>query len=127
MGIDIDVERHAALIRRDGQIRLRWQQSFVDLFFANFEFLQEASKRIWQVPFRNRCIPVLSAEDLAVCKVLFNRTKDWADLEATFAVQGARLGVAYIRHWLHLIVGADDARVRRFEALVADVRHSDRI
>lgn len=117
IGVTIDMTRDVALIRRDGQIRLRWDQIPVDLFFATFEFLDACRDRVRRVPFEGREIPILSPEDLAVCKVAFNREQDWLDLRKMVAIQGERLDAAYIREWLTIILGADDPRTRRFEAL----------
>lgn len=59
LGVLVDMERDAARIRRDGQIRLRWDRMAVDLFSANFEFLDTCRDRLWRVPFEGREIPIL--------------------------------------------------------------------
>lgn len=118
LGVTVDEERDAALIRRDGQIRLDWDPVKVDLFFATIEFLVACHGRIWHVPYGSEQIPVLSAEDLAVCKIAFNREKDWLDLREVVIVQGEQLDTAYIMHWLGLILGLDDPRTQRFQALL---------
>lgn len=119
LGISIQPERDLSLIERDGQIRLSWDQIMVDLFFMNFSFLESSRDRIWLVPFAGRTIPILSAEDLIVCKVAFNREKDWLDLKEVAAIQRDRLDLQYIRHWLTEILGTEDSRIDRFEDLVA--------
>jgi hypothetical protein len=119
IGVEVDWSRDATLIQRDGQIRLKWDGILVDLFFATFEFLESAGKRIKVVPFADQTIPVLSAEDLVVCKVAFNREKDWFDLREIVRIQGARLDLTYINHWLKSF-GEDDPRAARFQALVAE-------
>ena len=118
IGVTVEMARDVGLIRRDGQIRLRWEHVPVDLFFATFDFLEACRDRVRRVPFEGREIPILSAEDLAVCKVAFNRGKDWLDLRQMVAIQGERLDVSYIRRWLHEILGADDPRTQRFESLL---------
>ncbi|MBI2761260.1 MAG: nucleotidyltransferase [Chloroflexi bacterium] len=117
IGVEVEWSRDATLIQRDGQIRLRWDGILVDLFFATFEFLESAGNRVKVVPFTGESIPVLSAEDLVVCKVAFNRDKDWLDLREIARVQGPRLDVAYIEHWLKTF-GEDDPRTARFQALI---------
>ncbi len=119
LGVSIDEEQDAAIIRRDGQIRLTWDAIIVDLFFATFDFLTNCRDRVLWVPFGDDEIPILSAEDLAVCKIAFNREKDWLDLREMAAIQGEKLDVPYIRRWLGVILGVDDPRTRRFEALVS--------
>lgn len=66
----------------DGQVRLRWGDNPVDLFFSTVDFHDVAATRIRDVPFERASIPVLSATDLAVCKALYGRGKDWVDIEA---------------------------------------------
>lgn len=122
LGVAVEFDRDAKLIRRDGQIRLRWPPTVVDLFFMTFEFLEAASQRIVTVPLTaGISIPILSAEDLIICKVAFNRGKDWLDLEAIVQVQTGRLDRVYLDHWL---AGAmnDDERVQRFNALAEQYR-----
>lgn len=118
IGFAIDVERDVALIRRDGQVRLRWDDVPVALFFATFAFLDACRDRVRPVRFEGRQIPILSPEDLVVYKIAFNREKDWLDLRQMVAIRGERLDVGHIRRWLHEILGADDPRTRRFESLI---------
>jgi hypothetical protein len=68
------------LAKRDGQVRLWWDETPVDLFFAYHPFHRAASERIVVVPFEGVEIPVLSCTDLAVFKALFARRRDWADI-----------------------------------------------
>ena len=84
----VDCPRDAgAQLARDGQGRLWWDDTPVDLFFNTDEFHEEAARRTQTVTFFGTAIPVLSALDLAVFKALFDRTKDWADIEAMFAAR----------------------------------------
>jgi hypothetical protein len=59
---------------------------------------------------------VLSAEDIAICKIAFNRDKDWGDLREIVRIQGKRLDRGYIEHWLAMF--GEDPRVERFHALL---------
>lgn len=61
----------------------------------------------------------LSAESIAVFKLLFFRAKDLVDLERLIAVQGADLDGAYVRRWLVDMMGDDDERVLRWDAMRA--------
>ncbi len=82
------VERPAGAstqLASDGQGRLWWDDTPVDLFFNTDAFHDEAALRTQTVEFFGTAIPILSALDLAVFKALFDRTKDWADIEAMFA------------------------------------------
>src|SRR5207237_795903 len=66
---------------RDGQCRAWWDDTAVDLFFAYNEFHAAMRRRTQLVPFLDGEIRILAPEHLAVCKVVFDRPKDWLDLE----------------------------------------------
>jgi hypothetical protein len=71
------------------------------------------------VPFGEDAeIPILSAEDLAVFKVIFDRPKDWIDLAELLYAQGERFDARYTLEWLSRILAPDDPRLRRFTELV---------
>jgi hypothetical protein len=108
-----DVER----VRRDGQVRVFWDRTPLDLFFSTHEFHRHASRRALVVPFAGAHLPILSALDLAVFKAFFSRTKDWADLEA-MAEAGTVDGPA-VTGWLTELLGPDDHRVERMRAVLA--------
>ena len=75
-------EAQSSELAREGQVRLWWGQTPVDLFLNNTEFHEELASRIRWESFAGSALPFLSCFDLAVFKAFFNRTKDWADLEA---------------------------------------------
>jgi hypothetical protein len=60
----------------------------------------------------------LSAEAIAVFKLLFFRGKDVVDLERLAAVR-PELDCAYVRRWIVDMMGEDDERTRRWDAIVA--------
>ncbi len=96
------------------QVRLWWDSTPIDVFFAADRFHQEVSLRCRRVPFEGRGINVLSAEDLAVFKAMFDRTKDWADIEAMVESDAIDLQLAADR--LARLLGSDP-RVSRLRAL----------
>lgn len=98
-------------VARDGQVRLWWDTTPVDLFFANHPFHAAAAGRLRRVPFEGATIPVLGCTDLAVFKAFFDRTKDWADIEAMLDV-GA-LDVVELRRTLVELLGEADQRIER--------------
>ena len=63
----------------------------------------------------NTRVTLLSCLDLAVFKVFFNRTKDWADLEAMLSA--GSLDVPQVRAIIAQYMGGDDARVARLDTL----------
>lgn len=106
-----------AAIERDGQVRLWWDTTPVDLFFNTTEFHERAADRSRFEPFLGRELPFLSCRDLAVFKAFFNRTKDWADLEAMH--EAGTLDVDAVVGVLVRLLGADDDRVQRLLELAA--------
>lgn len=122
LGVAIDEQEALSSIARDGQVRLDWAGTPLDLFFA-YDALHDACReRARRADFLGTTISVLSAEDLVVFKVLFNRRKDWADVEQILHAQGPLFDAAYVRAWLHRIVGSTDSRASAFEALVLETR-----
>jgi len=69
-------------VERDGQTRLFWDGVPVDVFLNNLPLHEEVANGVVWVPLEGREIPVLDCASLVVFKSLFNRTKDWADIEA---------------------------------------------
>jgi hypothetical protein len=104
-------------MRSAGQIRLDWDGTFVDLFFAYQPFHDVCRTRARDVLFGELAMKVLSGEDIVLFKLLFNRPHDWTDIERVVAVQGPALDREYIRQWLVSFVGQDDGRVERFDEL----------
>lgn len=110
-------EDDVAVIARDGQARLWWDETPVDVFFNTTDFHRDAATRVRWEPIAEVDLPFLACRDLAVFKAFFNRTRDWADLEEMEAVgtldSETVLGV--LVHYL----GGDDERVARIRALTA--------
>jgi nucleotidyltransferase AbiEii toxin of type IV toxin-antitoxin system len=108
-------------ILSDGQVRLHWGVTPIDLFFAYDPFHFHAAGRVRRVPFGNEAIHILAPEDLMVCKVVFNRRKDWLDIEQMLLLTAGTLDVDDVRRWIVKIVGDDDERIRHFERTVQEV------
>lgn len=109
-----DIEHDASSVARihaDGQVRLWWGRTPLDLFFPQHLLHQVVAGRVVTMPLGSGAIPVLSATDLTIFKALFDRTKDWADIEEMLAFGSP--DVAEALAWLTEIVGADDPRVAR--------------
>lgn len=104
-----------ALLVRDGQARLWWGTTPIDLFLNTTGFHEELATRVRWEPFAGRDLPFLACGDLAVFKAFFNRTKDWADLEAMR--DAGALDVPTVVGTLARFLGADDERVLRLLAL----------
>jgi hypothetical protein len=102
--------------QRSDQVRLWWESTPIDVFFAADAFHFEVAERCRVVPFEGRRIRVLCAEDLAVFKAMFDRTKDWADIEAM--VESAAIDVHLAADRLGELLG-NDPRVERLRSLTA--------
>ena len=98
----------------DEQVRLWWDDTPVDLFFAADPFHAEVARRCRAVPFAGRTIRVLCAEDLAVFKAMFDRPKDWVDIDQMARVRA--VDPPAIAATVYEILGCD-ARVERLLAL----------
>jgi hypothetical protein len=93
----------ADLLPTDG-LRCPWDDTHVDLFFPyDPEFFASVERRVECHAFENSegrlvDLPFLSAEDLCVFKVILDRQKDWADIEAMLDEEP--LDLAYVQRWL---------------------------
>jgi hypothetical protein len=67
---------------REGQTRLWWDDTPIDVFLKSHPFHDAVAAGVTWVPLEQRQIPVLDCASLVVFKALFNRTRDWADIEA---------------------------------------------
>jgi hypothetical protein len=114
IGAEAPPESESIRLRRDGQARIRWGATPVDLFFSYDAFHDACMERRRVFPFgQGETIHVLAAEDLLVFKAIFDRDKDWRDIaEIVFAV-GHELDADWIESWLERIVGRQDERYRR--------------
>lgn len=108
-----------AAVRRDGQVRVFWDDTPVDLFFSTAPFHDRAARHARDVPFAGSTIPILGADELLVFKALFDRRKDWADIEEMVRAGTADTHVAM--GWLVDLLGADDERVGRLRDLVHEL------
>jgi hypothetical protein len=106
-----------AAVERDGQCKLRWSDTPIDLFFA-YDDLHEAMRRaVRREPFGQDKISVLSPEHLIMCKTIFNRPKDWLDIEQML-ICVEELDASEVRSWLTRVLGSDDPRSERFERML---------
>jgi hypothetical protein len=116
LGVDDEVDAKA--LQRDGQCRLWWGRTPVDLFFAYDEVHTAMRQAVRRAPFGDTRIPILAPEHLIVCKAVFDRPKDWLDIEQMLVATG-EIDVAEIERWLDRIAGDADPRTQRFAELVA--------
>jgi len=116
LGVSVDTD--LAALERDGQVRLWWDRNPVDLFFSYDPFHEEMRRSTRRVPFAETTIPILAPEHLAVCKAMFNRPKDWIDIEQIL-VAANPLDVPEIEAWLEAMAGERDERLARLREIAA--------
>lgn len=121
IGVDMDRRETLALARRDGQARVRWGRTPLDLFFAYDPFHDACQTARRMVPFGDAQIPILAPEHLVVCKTVFDRRKDWIDIEQVLFMTAAELDVDELVLWVDRLVGHDDRRATRLWGLVSAI------
>ena len=94
-----------------GQVRVWWDETPIDVFLDVHDFHREVAAGTRIVPFAGTDIPVLGCVELVVFKAFFNRTKDWADLEAM--QEAGTLDVPAVAGVLATFLGGDDDRIAR--------------
>ena len=107
----------ADIISREGQVRLWWDDTPVDLFLDYAPLHAQAARGSRDVPFAGRQIRVLGPVELVLFKALFDRPKDWVDI-ATVVDAGA-VDRDHVRDGLTALLGNDDPRVERWDALTS--------
>ena len=105
-----DVQR----LESEGQVRIWWEKTPLDLFLNSTPYHAQLWQRIRWEYFASERLPFLSCLDLAVFKAFFNRTRDWADLEAM--QEAGTLDVEQVRHVLVEYLGHDDERIVKLMA-----------
>jgi hypothetical protein len=106
-GVVLSGERLERL-ERDGQVRLRSGATPVDVFLSVLPFHDHTAEHVRLVPFEGRTIPVLSCAALAVFKAMFDRPRDWVDIEAM--VEAQSFDADEVRDWIKDMMG-DDRRI----------------
>jgi hypothetical protein len=109
-----------AKVERDGQVRLMWSDTPVDVFMNNVPFHDEAQAGVREVEFMGRRIPVLGCTALAIFKAMFDRTKDWGDIEEM--LRAGTVDVPAVEGWLAEMAGAGSERTARLARVVAGER-----
>jgi hypothetical protein len=108
LGVDVEVDEKE--LERDGQVRIWWERNPVDLFFSYDPFHDEMRRSARKVPFNGGTISILSPEHLTVCKAMFDRPKDWLDIEQIL-VATSPFDSEEVKSWLMRMVGEDNPRV----------------
>ena len=100
--------------RSEGQVRVVWNDTPIDVFFNTHAFHSRAEEAIRVVPFETTTIPVLGCSSLIVFKAMFDRTRDWADIEDMIA---AGVDASGALADLNQVLGKDP-RTKRLASLI---------
>jgi hypothetical protein len=108
-------KKDIAKVKRDGQARLDWDGTPIDVFLNNIPLHRAVAAAVVWVPLEGREVPVLDCASLVIFKAFFDRTKDWADIEAVAIatpedIEGAAATIAEL-------LGEDDPALERLKAL----------
>lgn len=115
-GLAISPEDHA-MLEAEGQVRLHWGSVPIDIFLNTSEFHESLASRVRYESFGGDSVPFISCTDLAVFKCMFNRSRDWVDLEEMVAI--GSLDIDKVTGTILRYLGPDDPRIGRLQALVS--------
>jgi hypothetical protein len=118
VALGADTTGAADAIGREGQARIMWDGTPIDLFFAYDAFHRAADVEAVEVPFADHTIRVLSPEHLTICKVVFDRPKDWIDIDAMI-MNGTPIRAAEVLRWVGRIAGDNDPRYQRIATVLS--------
>jgi hypothetical protein len=105
-----------ATVEQDGQTRLYWDGVPIDVFLNNVPLHEAVANDVVWVPLAGRQVPVLDCASLAIFKAFFDRTKDWADMEAIAQATPEDIDIAAAT--IADLVGPEDPAVERLESLI---------
>jgi hypothetical protein len=104
-------------VKREGQTRLFWDGVPVDVFLNNLPLHEEVAGGVLWVPLGEEQIPVLDCASLVVFKSLFNRARDWGDIEEVAEATPSDVEAAV--KTVADLVGEDDPSYRRLAEIAA--------
>jgi hypothetical protein len=109
-------KKDIAKVKRDGQARLDWDGTPIDVFLNNIPLHDAVAAAVVWVQLEGREVPVLDCASLAIFKAFFDRTKDWADLEAI--AQATPEDIEEAAATIADLIGEDDPAHQRLKALL---------
>ena len=119
VGVALDRRQARAEAAARGMFVGRLGEYRVDVFVPSVPFYDEALQRRVRSRIAGRDTWILSADTLAVFKMLFYRPKDVADVGRLLEIQRGRLDTGFVRRWLIEMLGPDDERIATWDRLVA--------
>jgi hypothetical protein len=97
-----------------GEGRAMLSRTPIDIFTSVSDFHSEVEGRVVRRNFAGVQIPFVRCSDLAVFKAMFDRTKDWADIEAM--IDAATIDPDAVAEQLESLLG-EDSRADRLRNL----------
>jgi len=110
-------KKDIAKVLRDGQARLDWDGTPIDVFLNNIPLHEAVAGSVVWVRLEGRDIPVLDCASLVIFKAFFDRTKDWADLEAIAIATPEDIEIAATT--IADLVGEDDPAIEKLKTLAS--------
>lgn len=104
-------------VERSGQTRLWWDGTPIDVFLNNIPLHEAVAAAVVWVPLAGRQVPVLDCASLVIFKSFFDRTKDWADIEAV--AQATPEDIEDAAATIADLMGADEPACRRLAEILA--------
>ncbi len=107
------------IAKATGEVKTTWlRETPVDLFFMNSDFHKVVQSRKEYHPFGTRSIelPFVCATDLAVFKALFDRPKDWVDIDSMLRSQTVDIKEAL--SWIKRL--GSDAQLGKMKEAIAN-------
>ncbi len=121
---DVEVTKeNRRQLERDGQTRLWWHKTPLDLFLNTTPFHADVGRRSRVEEFNSARVPFLACRDIAVFKAFFDRDKDWTDLRAM--ARAGTLDAASVIGVLALYLGGDDVRIEKLRAISQEISPRD--
>jgi transcriptional regulator with XRE-family HTH domain len=107
-------------LQRDGQTRLYWDTTPVDIFLNTTDFHEGAMARASLEPFVGEMVPFLACSDVAVFKAFFDRRRDWADIEDMIVAQS--IDAEAVATVLVGLLGSEDRRITQLRSIGRELR-----
>lgn len=115
-GVKVSAE-DVAKVEAGAQARLWWDGVPIDVFLNNLPLHEAVASAVVWVPLQGRQVPMLDCASLVIFKAFFDRTKDWADIEAIAMATPEDIEAA--TRTLAELAGEDDPAYRRLAAVSA--------
>jgi len=97
--VPLIVPRLLQQVRQRRLIACFYQTVRVEFFVPAVPLQDEILRRAVTMPLGNRQVPITTAEDLILLKLVFHRVKDLLDVRGILWLQRGRLDLDYLRQW----------------------------